>query len=325
MKIKDSLIHPLLTLTDTEERGVQDINILKQALPYLKKYRGTTFVVKLGGELLTDPERLDRIAADISLLYQLNIKIVIIHGGGPQLSQTAERLGFEAKKVNGRRITDDNTLEVAKMVFAGAISTDLLAKLRRHGCPGVGLSGVAGDLIKARRRPKKKIIDHETGSEQEVDFQNVGDIQSVDTKVISILMENQFVPVISSLGADEDGQVFNINADTIASELAGNLKAEKLFVLTNVDGVLKDVKDPKSRYSYLTVEQGREMIQDNKIGGGMSPKLTSALDAVSRGVSRSHIINGMTENALLYEVFTLKGSGTMIVNEEEEAAYLDEG
>lgn len=304
---------------------MQDIKILKQALPYLKKYRGTTFVVKLGGELLTDPERLDQIAADISVLYQLNIRIVIIHGGGPQLSSTAERLGIEARKVNGRRITDDHTLEVAKMVFAGAISTDLLARLRRHGCPGVGLSGVAGDLIQARRRPKKKMIDHETGSECEVDFQNVGDIQSVDTRVISVLIENQFVPVISSLGADEEGQVLNINADTIASELSGKLGAEKLFLLTNVDGVLRDVADTTSRYSYLTIEQGRKMIDENQIGGGMSPKLLAALDAVSRGVTRAHIINGMTENALLSEVFTLKGSGTMIIHQEEEAAYLSQG
>src|SRR5262245_19435827 len=169
-----------MAFTPTElfrDHGVEDIGILKQALPYIKQYKDTTFVVKLGGEILTDPERLDRLAADISLLYQLSVRIVIIHGGGPQLSETAERLGIPSEKVNGRRITDDKMLEVAKMVFAGLISTDILASLRRHGTPGVGMSGVDGDLIRAERRPKKLVLDQETGREREVDFQNVGDIR----------------------------------------------------------------------------------------------------------------------------------------------------
>ncbi len=308
-----------------EERGVEDIGILKQALPYIKQYRNTTFVIKLGGELLTDAERLGHIAADLSLLYQLNVKIVVIHGGGPQLSETAERLGIATRKINGRRITDDHMLEVAKMVFAGAISTDILSHLRRHGCPAVGLSGVDGDLILASRRPKKMIRDEATGEETEVDFQNVGDIRSVNPKILSTLVENRFVPVIASLGADEDGQVLNINADTIACEIASKLAAEKLFILTNVGGVLRDVSDPASRYSYLTVKKGEELVASQTITGGMLPKLTAAMRAVRQGVRRAYIVNGMSENALLYEVFTRKGLGTMVVNEEEEAAYLQEG
>ncbi|MBI4583517.1 MAG: acetylglutamate kinase [Planctomycetes bacterium] len=304
---------------------MEDIKILKQALPYIKQYRDATFVIKLGGELITDPARLDMLAADLSLLFQLNIRTVIIHGGGPQLSQTAERLGITSEKVNGRRITDDRMLEVAKMVFAGTISTDILAHLRRHGCPGVGMSGVDGDLIQATRRPKKKIIDETTGQEREVDFQNVGDIQAVKPKILQVLLENRFVPVIASLGADENGQVLNINADTIAAEIAAKLEAEKLFFLTNVNGVLKELNDPNSRYSYLTVEQAEDLVTNRQVSGGMLPKLNAALQAVRKGVTRAHIINGISDNALLYEVFTRKGLGTMIVNKEEEAAYLTEG
>ncbi len=308
-----------------KEPGVEDIKILQQALPYIKQYRDSTFVIKLGGEILSEPNRLDRLAADLSLMYQLSVRIVIIHGGGPQLSETAERMGITSEKVNGRRITDDRMLEVAKMVFAGGISTDILASLRGHGTPGVGMSGVDGNLIQAVRRPKKIVIDQETGQPREVDYQNVGDIRGVNTRVIEVLLDNRFVPVISSLGADEAGNVLNINADTIACEIAASLGAEKLFVLSNVNGVLRDVTDANSRYSYLTVERGEVLIQERSIGSGMIPKLTAAINAVKRGVPRAHIINGMAENALLYEVFTRKGLGTMIVNKEEEAAYLQEG
>lgn len=308
-----------------KDHGVEDIGILKQALPYIKEYRDSTFVVKLGGEVLTDPERLDKLAADLSLLYQLSMRIVIIHGGGPQLSETAERLGIPSEKVNGRRITDDRMLELAKMVFAGVISTDILSSLRRHGTPGVGMSGVDGNLIRAVRRPKKMVIDQATGQEREVDYQNVGDIQAINPRVIQVLLDNRFVPVIASLGADDDGKVLNINADTIGCEIAVSLAAEKLFVLSNVNGVLRDIADPQSRFSHLTVEKGEALIQDRAIGGGMIPKLNAAIRAVKLGVPRAYIINGMAENALLYEVFTRKGLGTMIVNKEEEAAYLQEG
>jgi len=304
---------------------MEDIKILKHALPYIKQYRDTTFVVKVGGEILTDPARLDMLAADLSLMYQLNVRLVIIHGGGPQLSETAKRLGITSEKINGRRITDDRMLEVAKMVFTGAISTDILASLRRHGTPGVGMSGVDGNLIEAVRRPKKMMIDQETGLEREVDFKNVGDISSINTSILQVLLERRFIPVIASLGADDEGHVLNINADTIASEIAANIFAEKLFILSNVNGVLRDVSDPGSRYSYLTVEKGEALIRERSISGGMMPKLNAAIRAVKKGVPRAYIINGMAENALLYEVFTRKGFGTMVVNKEEEAAYLQEG
>src|SRR5690606_9595103 len=229
-----------------DERGrrespLENIEILKQALPYIKRYRDKMFVIKLGGELAQKKDILDGIAEDISLLYQVGIRLVIIHGGGPQLSDLAKRLGVESPKIAGRRITDDDTLELAKMVFAGKISTDLLAALRRHGTPGVGLSGVDGDLIIARRRPPRRLIDPDTGEERDVDFQNVGDIESVAPRVLRVLLEERFVPVVASLGADAEGKVLNINADTIACEVASALPAEKLFLVSNVAGVLRNV------------------------------------------------------------------------------------
>lgn len=304
-------------------KRMEDIRLLKQALPYIKQYRNKTFVIKLGGEVVSDAGRLNALAEEISLLHELNIRQVIIHGGGPQLSETASRLGIEAKKVGGRRITDDRLLEVAKMVFAGGVSTDILAALRRNGTPGVGLSGVDGDLIQAVRRPPRMVYDESIGTEREVDFQNVGDIRAIRPELLRVLLENRFVPVVASLGCSDDGKVLNINADTIAAEIAAVLPAEKLFLLSNVGGVLKNVEDPLSRYSYLTLKQTRELIQGKKVGGGMIPKLTAALTAVHRGVKRAHIIDGCQDNALLYEVFTVQGAGTMILDQSEEAVYLD--
>lgn len=301
---------------------MKDINLLKQALPYIKQYRDKIFVIKFGGEIVSDRNRLAALAEEIALLHELNVRMVIIHGGGPQLSETAEKLGVEAKKVAGRRITDDHLLEVAKMVFAGSISTDILAALRRFGTPGVGLSGVDGNLIQADRRPPRTVYDGETGGEREVDFQNVGDIRQVRPDVLRVLFEKRFVPVVASLGCSDGGEVLNINADTIAAEIAASLPAEKLFLFSNVSGVLRDVNDPSSQYSYLTVSQTEELIAKNEISGGMIPKLVSATQAVKRGVKRAHIINGLQDNALLYEVFTVSGAGTMILDREEEEIYL---
>jgi len=304
---------------------LENIEILKQALPYIKRYRDKIFVIKLGGELAQKKDILDGIAEDISLLYQVGIRLVIIHGGGPQLSDLAKRLGVESPKIAGRRITDDDTLELAKMVFAGKISTDLLAALRRHGTPGVGLSGVDGDLIIARRRPPRRLIDPDTGEERDVDFQNVGDIESVAPRVLRVLLEERFVPVVASLGADAEGKVLNINADTIACEVASALPAEKLFLVSNVAGVLKNVDDPSSRISWLTVEEGERMLESGAVGGGMTPKLASAFRAIRAGVRRVHILSGLVPGSILREVFTVQGDGTMILPEKDEAVYLERG
>ncbi len=303
---------------------MENIEVLKQALPYIRQYREKTFVIKVGGELLQAEGFLDRLSNDVALLYQLNIRVVIIHGCGPQLSEMAEKMGLESVKVNGRRITDDRMIEVANMVFSGA-STDILGALRSHGTPGVGLSGVDGDLVQATRRPPVKLVDRETGQEREVDFQNVGDIETVDSKVLNVLLDNRFVPVVAPLGADLGGKVLNINADTIASMVATALPAEKLFLLTNVGGVLGDVEDPESRISYLTESSADALVTGGGVSGGMMPKLQAAVDAVRSGVKRAHIIDGLSANSLLFEVFTKTGTGTMVISDADEAEYLEQG
>ena len=303
---------------------MENIEVLKHALPYIRQYREKTFIIKVGGELLQADGFLDRLSHDVALLYQLNIRVVIIHGGGPQLSQMAEKIGIESVKVNGRRITDDRMIEVANMVFSGA-STDILGVLRSHGTPAVGLSGVDGDLVQATRRPPVKLVDRETGEEKEVDFQNVGDIDVVDSKVLNVLLDNRFVPVVAPLGADHAGNVLNINADTIASMVSAAMPAEKLFLLTNVGGVLKDIDDPSSRISYLTESSAESLLADGGVSGGMMPKLQSAVDAVRAGVKRAHIIDGLADNSLLFEVFTKKGTGTMVISDSAESEYLEQG
>ena len=303
---------------------MENIEVLKHALPYIREYREKTFIIKVGGELLQADGFLDRLSHDVALLYQLNIRVVIIHGGGPQLSQMAEKIGIESVKVNGRRITDDRMIEVANMVFSGA-STDILGALRSHGTPAVGLSGVDGDLVQATRRPPVKLVDRETGEEKEVDFQNVGDIDVVDSKVLNVLLDNRFVPVVAPLGADHAGNVLNINADTIASMVSAAMPAEKLFLLTNVGGVLKDIDDPSSRISYLTESSAESLLADGGVSGGMMPKLQSAVDAVRAGVKRAHIIDGLADNSLLFEVFTKKGTGTMVISDSAESEYLEQG
>ena len=304
---------------------VEDISLLKQALPYIKQYRNKIFVIKFGGNVVSDVERMRGLAEDISLLHELNIRLVIVHGGGPQATKLAEMLGYETQKIEGRRVTDDRMLEVAKMVFAGQISTDILSALRHHGTPAIGLSGVDGNLIDAVKRPPKKYRDEATGEVREVDYQNVGDIRSVRPEVLRVLLENRFIPVVASLGADESGNVLNINADTIAAEIAATLPAEKLFLFTNVPGVLADVSNPESKYSYLTTEKAEELLAQKQVSEGMVVKVTAAIHAVKKGVKRVHIINGFEKNALLYEIFTVKGLGTMVIDKYEEAEYLEQG
>ncbi len=303
---------------------MEDISILKHSLPYLRQYRGTTFVVKFGGEILGEGGNFENLAADLSLLYELGIRIVVIHGGGPQLTSAMQRLGIQSKVVAGRRITDDETLKIAKMVFSG-LSTDALSLLRRHKTPAVGLSGVDGDLVLAHRRPVRRMRDPQTGDEIEVDFQNVGDIVSVNARILEVLLENRFVPVVACLGADEKGNIYNINADTIAGRIARELHAEKLLNLSNVNGVLKDPEDPESRISYLTVTSARTAIEEGIVKAGMLPKVETSIQAIEGGVGRAHILNGFEREALIREVFTRSGYGTMIIRDDEEQAYLGGG
>ncbi|HZS43548.1 MAG TPA: acetylglutamate kinase [Blastocatellia bacterium] len=288
------------------------LDLLREALPYIQRFKGKIFVVKLSGKVIEDYEPLCSIAEEITLCQQVGIKIVVVHGGGKQLNDLAEKLGIVQKVINGRRVTDSDTLEVAKMVFAGQINTDILSALRRAGAETVGLSGLDGNIIHARRREIQKVLNHETGYEEEIDYGHVGDIVEVNVKLLSLLLDNGYVPVVSSLGADELGNIYNINADTIASEIAAHLQAEKLVLLSDVDGIYLDKKNPESRLSKLSIKEIDRLIEDRIVSAGMIPKLSSIIHLIQRGVKSAHIINGNKRNALLTEVFTDEGGGTMI-------------
>ncbi len=289
------------------------LDLLREALPYIQRFKGQTFVVKLSGKVTENQENLTSLAEELALLHQVGIRICVVHGGGKQLSELAKKLGIEQTIIEGRRVTDDATLEMAKMIFAGKINTDILAALRQRSIEAVGLSGVDGNIVHAERRPPKEILNRETGVRDKIDFGHVGDVVQINSRLLTVLLDHGYLPVISSLGADDEGMVFNINADTIAAEIAVQLQAEKLILLSDVDGIYLTAGDPETKLSRLTAAQAGELITSGAASGGMIPKLQSITLLLERGVHSAHIISGTKRNALLSEVFTDKGTGTMIV------------
>jgi acetylglutamate kinase len=255
--------------------------------------------------------------------------MVVVHGGGPQLSELSDRLGLETKKINGRRVTCGETLRLAKMVFAGEISTDIVASLRRHGVGGVGLSGVDGGVINAVRRSPVQVTNRKTGQTEIVDFQHVGDIYGVDPTILNLMMDNGFIPVVASLAADEHGEVLNINADTIAADIAIALCADKLIMLSDVPGVLREVADHASRIPEMTIDDARSLIRAGAVGDGMIPKLDGALRTLEGGVSDIHMMDGHTPHAVLDEVRSPGCRGTYIsghgIGSQQEAVWATEG
>lgn len=294
---------------------------LKGALRYVRAYRDHIFVVKLGGEVLADPEALDRVAAQLGLLSSLSIRVVVVHGGGPQATELSRRLGMEPTIVAGRRVTDDGALEVTKMVYAGSLNVNLLAALRAHEVQAVGLSGVDGELITARRRPPVKVVD-DAGVSREVDYGHVGDVDRVDPRVLTTLLEARFVPVVASLAGDGDGNVYNVNADTVAESIAVAVQAQKLLFLTGAPGVLRDRNDPSSLVTFADPDDLAALMAGGSIAGGMRPKVEACIRAATGGVERTHIIDGRLPDSILLEVFTGAGCGTMIVGRKEKATYL---
>ena len=304
---------------------MENVAILRQALPYIRKYKNKTFVIKLGGELVQQREILDDIAQDVSLLFQIGIKILLVHGGGPQATELSEKLGITPRFFEGRRITDEATLEITKMVFAGKINHEILTMLRKYGAKSVGLSGIDGDVIIAKRRAPVEVVNRETGEKDNIDYGHVGDITKINAELLNILLENNYIPVISSLADDGEGNILNINADTVAAQVAVSVRADKYVTMTNVGGILRDLDDPGSRISAISKGEALKLIEDGTIKGGMIPKIKECIRAVDMGVNRVHILNGLNKNSLLIEVFTKKGNGTMIVSDSEYEEYLKSG
>lgn len=289
---------------------------LKGALRYVRAYRDRVFVVKLGGEILADADVLDGVAAQIALLASLGIRIVVVHGGAAQVTAFERRAGREATLIAGRRVTDDQALEAVIMVCAGQLNIAVLAALRGHRVQAVGVSGVDADLLTARRRPQVTLTDDD-GVPRQVDFGHVGDIEHVDGHVLRTLLDARLVPVVASLAGDEDGNVYNVNADAAAEAIAVALGAQKLLFLTSAPGVLRDRNDPATLVTFADPGDLAELMATGALVGGMRPKVEACIRAATHGVERTHIIDGRAADSLLLEVFTGVGCGTMIVGRKE--------
>ncbi len=286
------------------------LGALRAAAPYLRLYRKRVFVIKLGGEVLSRPSRVEALAEQAGVLQAMGIRIVIVHGGGPQSTELTTRLKHEVRMVAGRRVTGAEDLKVAAWVLNGEVNTQLLSACRACGIPAVGLSGVDAGLIVARRRAPVKMPD---AGEEPVDFGFVGDIEKVDPAVLEILLKKRFLPIVSPLSADPEGGLLNINADTVAAAVAVATKAEKLVLTMAAPGILSDRANPLTLLSYLDLAGLRRLRAQGALADGMLPKAAAIEAAITGGVPRVHLVSGSTRDALLREVFTNEGCGTMVV------------
>ena len=271
---------------------------LIEALPYIQRFRGAVIVVKYGGNAMVDPSLAATFAEDIVLLRSVGLKPVVVHGGGPQIGQMLHRLGKETEFVDGLRVTDEDTLDVARMVLVGKVGRDIVGSINVHGAYAVGLSGEDGGLI--------------TATPRDAALGFVGDVASVQPGIISRLLAEDMIPVVSTIGSDATGQAYNINADTVAGALAGALAAEKVIYLTDVPGLLTDVGDATSIVARADVAEIESMIDDGTISGGMIPKVRACIDAVRAGARSAHMLDGRIPHVLLLELFTDAGIGTMV-------------
>ncbi|MFW6035686.1 MAG: acetylglutamate kinase [Halothermotrichaceae bacterium] len=287
------------------EEYIEKAYILIEALPYFKEYYGKTFVIKYGGSIMMDEKLKKNLIEDITLLKYVGINPVIVHGGGPAISKTLDKLNIKTRFVEGLRVTDKETMDVVEMVLAARINKEVVAMINQMRGKAVGICGKDGGLIKA----SKKTIDND------IDLGYVGDITEINPEIVNKLIEDGYIPVIAPVGVGENGESYNINADTVAGKLASALEAEKLIFLTDVDGIRYDPKDKDTRVSSLNFQTINEWIKKGKIKGGMLPKVESCMEAVSNGVVRTHILNGLVPHPLLLEIFTDKGVGTMILKD----------
>jgi acetylglutamate kinase len=285
------------------------IRALRNA-PYIRMYKGKVFVIKAGGGVFADADATRQLIEQVAILHQVGIRVVLVHGGGPQLTELSEALGVPTRMVQGRRVTDARSIEVTAMVLNGIINTRILAICRDLNIEAVGVSGVDAGLIQAHKRAPVKLSDGET-----VDFGFVGDIDKVEAGVVSKLLDNGLMPVVSPLSADQNGVLLNINADTVAAAIGSALNAEKLMLCTGAPGILEKLEDPSSLISYTDLQGLKRLRESGSLSDGMLPKARAIEDAIRGGVRRVHVISYKTPNSVLAEVFTNEGTGTLIVSD----------
>lgn len=287
------------------ETLIKKAHILIEALPYIQKLSGKLVVIKYGGNAMLNEDLTQKILQDVTLLKYVGVHPVVVHGGGPEINKLLQALSIEPKFHEGLRITDADTMEVVQMVLTGKINKDITAKLNLLGGKAIGLCGKDANLIEVEKRPAK-------GG---VDLGFVGDIVNINTRLIEFLAYDEYIPVIAPVGVGPDGMSYNINADTVAGEIAARLKAEKLMFLTDIDGIRKDPKDPKTLIHQIGIEEIHSMIGDGSIEGGMIPKVLGCIHSVEQGVNRTHILDGTIPHPILLEIFTDTGIGTMVVKD----------
>ena len=288
---------------------MEKVKILVEALPYIREFHGQVMVIKIGGHAMVNEEILEKTVRDVLLLYFVGIKPVVVHGGGPEISEKMEKFGIKPKFVDGLRVTDRDTIEIVEMVLDGKINSKIVSYFIKNGGKAVGMSGKDGLLIVAKKKKvRKKVGD----SEVEIDLGYVGETEFVNPHILEILIQNGYIPVISPLAIDLNGNIYNMNADIVAGDIAAALKAKKLIMLTDVDGIYRDRNDRTSLISSTTLEELEKMLKEGSIEGGMIPKVESIIRALKGGVDKAHIINGSREHAILLELFTKEGIGTMV-------------
>ena len=285
--------------------NLEKAKILTQALPFIKRYHGKTIVIKYGGSAMIDLQIKEQFIQDIVLMKYVGINPVVVHGGGPEINVMLNKIGKISKFVEGNRVTDLETVEVVEMILSGKVNKDLVSNINRHGGRAIGLSGKDDNMILV----EKKFIEK---NGEKIDIGYVGEIKKINTDIIDMLDLNNYIPVISTIGVDENGQTYNINADYVAGEIAGKIKADRLIFLTDVDGIMYDHTNKETLISDITKKEVEVLINDGIISGGMLPKVETCLNALKKGVENVIILNGKIEHSILLELFTEEGAGTLI-------------
>lgn len=295
------------------EAALNIAQVLTEALPYIQQFTGKSIVVKFGGNAMVDPLLHESFARDVVLMKLVGMNPVVVHGGGPQIGSLLEKLNIKSEFVNGMRVTDAETMDVVEMVLGGSVNKEIVASINRNGGKAIGVTGKDGQLIRAHQL---KVTRHgpELDVPEIIDIGHVGEVDQIDTEVLNVIQGSNFIPVIAPIGVDDKGNTYNINADLVAGKLAQVMQAEKLMLLTNVSGLLDDGGNILTGLGTARVD---ELIADGTISGGMLPKINCALDAVKSGVSSAHIIDGRVPHAVLLEIFTDEGIGTLITNRRD--------
>ena len=291
--------------------NLQKAKILVNALPYIKKYYGQTIVIKYGGSAMVDKTARKQFIKDVVLMKYIGINPVIVHGGGPEINEMLQKIGKESKFIAGNRVTDEETVEIVEMVLSGKVNKGIVADINKYGGKAVGISGKDDNMILVRQ----KYIEVKSENSEEtkkIDIGFVGEIENINTEIIKVLEKSDYIPVISSIGTDKNGQTYNINADYVAGEIAGKLNADRMIFLTDVDGILLDYHDKQTLVDEIDVYHVNKLIEKGVISGGMLPKVNTCLKAIEKGVENVIILNGKLEHSLLLELFTEEGAGTLI-------------